>query len=87
MTNPDTAIQGFVVRYISATSNGTVRAAGDEIGPDYLAAGESKRFTNLVPAGFRGLLEFDGALHAAVQRRSHDAQPERLEGRRSGQSR
>ena len=60
-TNPDTAIQGFVVRYISGTANGTIRVAGDETGPYYLAPGESKRFTNLVPAGFRGLLELDGA--------------------------
>ena len=61
VTNPDTAIQGFVVRYISGTANGTIRVAGDEIGPYYLAPGESKRFTNLVPAGFRGMLELDGA--------------------------
>ncbi|MEO8197099.1 MAG: hypothetical protein ABI689_10280, partial [Thermoanaerobaculia bacterium] len=60
-TNPDTAIQGFVVRYIAATANGTVRTAGDETGPYYLAPGESKRFSSLVPSGFRGILELDGA--------------------------
>ena len=62
VTNPDTAIQGFVVRYIAATANGTVRTAGDETGPYYIAPGETKRYTNLVPAGFRGMLELDGAL-------------------------
>ncbi len=59
-TNPDTAIQGFVVRFIAATANGTVRTTGDETGPYYLAPGESKRFS-LVPSGFRGILELDGA--------------------------
>lgn len=62
VTNPDTVIQGFVVRYISNNANGTVRAQGDETGPYYLVPGESKRFTDLVPAGFRGILELDGAL-------------------------
>ena len=61
VTNPDTAIQGFVVRYIAATADGTVRSAGDETGPYYIAPGETKRYTNLVPAGFRGMLELDGA--------------------------
>jgi hypothetical protein len=61
VTNPDAIIQGFVVRYIVATSNGTTRTTGDETGPHYLAPGESKRFTTLVPQGFRGILELDGA--------------------------
>ena len=64
-------------------ANGTLRVAGDETGPYYLAPGESKRFTNLVPAGFRGMLELDGADHAAVQRRAHGAQRQRHEGRGS----
>jgi len=62
VTNPDTVVQGFVVRYLAAATNGTVRSDGDETGPYYLAPGESKRFTNLVPNGFRGMLELDGAL-------------------------
>ncbi len=61
VTNPDAVIQGFVVRYIAATANGTSRTTGDETGPYYLAPGESKRFTTLVPSGFRGMLELDGA--------------------------
>lgn len=60
-TNPDTVIQGFVVRNLAATANGTVRTNGDERGPFYLAPGETKRFTDLVPSGFRGMLELDGA--------------------------
>ena len=60
-TNPDSVIQGFVVRNLAATSNGTVRTEGDERGPFYLAPGETKRFTDLVPGGFRGMLELDGA--------------------------
>jgi hypothetical protein len=62
VTNPDTVIQGFVVRYISGGANGTVRVSGDETGPFYLAPGESKRYTDLLPVGFRGILELDGAL-------------------------
>ena len=61
VTNPDTVIQGFIVRYLAAVSDGTVRTAGDEQGPYYLAPGESKRFTDLVPANWRGMLELDGA--------------------------
>ena len=60
-TNPDSVIQGFVVRYIAATASGIVRTTGDETGPYYLAPGESKRFTSLVPSGFRGILELDGS--------------------------
>ena len=60
-TNPDTVIQGFVVRNLAAATNGTIRTSGDERGPYYLAPGETKRFTDLVPAGFRGMLELDGA--------------------------
>ena len=62
VTNPDTAVQGFVVRFLSGNTNGTLRVAGDETGPYYLAPGETKRYSNLVPAGFRGMLELDGAL-------------------------
>ena len=50
VTNPDTQIQGFVVRYLSDVSDGTVRSDGDETGPYYVAPGESKRFTTLVLA-------------------------------------
>ena len=31
VTNPDTAVQGFVVRFLSGNTNGTLRVAGDEI--------------------------------------------------------
>ncbi|MEO7794428.1 MAG: hypothetical protein ABIV06_06600 [Thermoanaerobaculia bacterium] len=62
VTNPDAAIQGFVVRYLPETSNGTTRVAGDEQGPFYLAPGESKRYSDLIPRGFRGLLELDGSV-------------------------
>src|SRR6188768_267600 len=61
VTNPDAMIQGFVVRYLPTHNDGTVRTPGDERGPYYLLPGESRRFTNLVPAAFRGMLEFDGA--------------------------
>jgi hypothetical protein len=61
VTNPDGAIQGFVVRRISSGGDGTLRTTGDEIGPYYLAPGESRRFDDLVPGGFRGMLELDGA--------------------------
>lgn len=60
VTNPDFVVQGFVVRYLPTLTDGTERTAGDEIGPFYLLPGETKRFDNLVPAGFRGMLEFDG---------------------------
>ncbi|MEO8276105.1 MAG: hypothetical protein ABI639_07780 [Thermoanaerobaculia bacterium] len=61
VTNPDAVTQGFVVRYIAALANGTTRTAGDETGPYYVGAGESKRFSSLVPDGFTGMLEIDGA--------------------------
>lgn len=61
VTNPDSSVQGFVVRYLAASTDGTTREDGDEIGPFYLVPGETKRFNDLVPAGFRGMLELDGA--------------------------
>lgn len=61
VTNPDTVTQGFVVRYIAQLANGTTRTQGDETGPYYVGAGETKRYSELIPAGFRGLLEIDGA--------------------------
>ena len=61
VTNPDSVVQGFVMRRLATATNGTTRAAGDELGPFYLAAGQSIRFTTLVPIGFRGMLELDGA--------------------------
>src|SRR6187200_2467521 len=39
VTNPDTVIQGFVVRYLTSLTDGTVRAPGDERGPYYLLPG------------------------------------------------
>src|SRR5688572_6001045 len=32
-TNPDAAIQGFVIRRLASSTNGTTRVSGDEIGP------------------------------------------------------
>ncbi len=61
VTNPDSVTQGFVVRYIATLTDGTARIDADETGPYYLAAGESKRFSELVPSGFKGMLELDGA--------------------------
>ncbi len=61
VTNPDTLTQGFVVRYIATNADGTVRTEGDESAPYYIEPGESKRYTNLVPEGFRGMLELSGA--------------------------
>jgi len=61
VTNPDSAIQGFVMRRIGTGADGTGRTPGDELGPFYLNPGESRRFTTLVPVGFRGMLELDGA--------------------------
>ncbi|MGE0639381.1 MAG: hypothetical protein AB7G12_16115 [Thermoanaerobaculia bacterium] len=60
VTNPDTAVQGFVVRYLQSLSDGTTRTDGDEIGPFYLLPGQTFRYNNLVPANFRGMLELDG---------------------------
>lgn len=60
-TNPDDVVQGFVIRYISSVTDGTTREEGDEIGPFYLLPQETKRFEKLLPAGFRGMLELDGA--------------------------
>ena len=61
VTNPDSAIQGFVIRNLTTATDGTTREAGDELGPVYLYPGESRRFTTVVPVGFRGMLELDGA--------------------------
>ena len=61
VTNPDAAIQGFVIRRISAAADGTVRATGDELGPYYLAPGESRRYTDLGTSGAKVMLEVDGA--------------------------
>ena len=61
VTNPDVGVQGFVARRIPAGTNGTVRTPGDELGPYYLAPAESKRYSDFVPSGFRGIIELDGA--------------------------
>lgn len=60
VTNPDTAVQGFVVRYLPALTDGTTREDGDETGPYYLLPGQTLLVEGLVPAGFRGMLELDG---------------------------
>ncbi len=60
-TNDDDVVQGFVIRYLTSVTDGTTREEGDEIGPYYLLPRESRRFTNLIPPGFRGMLELDGS--------------------------
>jgi hypothetical protein len=70
VTNPsDTAVLGFFARFLPALTDGTQRAGLPEPPVYFIAPGQSARFSDLIPAGQRGLLEIEGSPELVVSAR------------------